>query len=124
MTHLIPCPFCRSTNIDPEGWASTDRAGPACDDCAGTADTVELWNTRPAPHPVHAYVEGYEFRFDGGGAYTPNDRDKAMLEDAIEGYLSPPRLSKSLEEINKVFIDATQDAQAEADQIGLPRVGV
>jgi hypothetical protein len=44
---LMPCPFCGSQNIDPEGWASTDRAGPACDDCAGTADTVELWNKRP-----------------------------------------------------------------------------
>jgi len=47
MTKLLPCPFCGSTNIDPEGWASTERAGPACDDCAGTADTVELWNKRP-----------------------------------------------------------------------------
>jgi hypothetical protein len=44
---LLPCPFCGSNNVDPEGWGSTDRAGPACDDCAGTADTVELWNTRP-----------------------------------------------------------------------------
>jgi hypothetical protein len=47
MTTLLPCPFCGSTNIDPEGWASTERAGPACDDCAGTADTVALWNRRP-----------------------------------------------------------------------------
>lgn len=47
MTKLLSCPFCASTNIDPKGWASTDRAGPACDDCGGTADTVELWNKRP-----------------------------------------------------------------------------
>lgn len=47
MIDLLPCQFCGSTSIDAEGWASTDRAGPACDDCAGTADTVELWNSRP-----------------------------------------------------------------------------
>lgn len=44
---LLPCPFCGSTNIDPEGWVSTERKGPACDECAGCADTVELWNSRP-----------------------------------------------------------------------------
>lgn len=87
MTHLLPCPFCASKNIDPEGWASTERAGPACDDCAGTADTVELWNSRPTAN-VHEYVREYEFRFEGGGGYVPNDRDKAMIEDAIEGYLA------------------------------------
>lgn len=46
---LLPCPFCGSENIDPEGWASIERAGPACDDCSGSADTVELWNSRPDP---------------------------------------------------------------------------
>lgn len=56
MTHLFPCPFCGSTSVDPEGWASTERAGPACDDCAGTADTVELWNTRPVTREVVAAV--------------------------------------------------------------------
>lgn len=45
---LAPCPFCGSASIDPAGWASTDRSGPACDDCGGSADTVELWNSRPA----------------------------------------------------------------------------
>jgi hypothetical protein len=88
MTQLLPCPFCGSQNIDPEGWASTDRAGPACDDCAGTAETAELWNSRPTLKSVHEYVKNYEFRFDGGGGYTPNERDRSMLEDAIEGYLS------------------------------------
>jgi hypothetical protein len=43
---MLPCPFCGSTNIDPEGWVSTERKGPACDDCAACADTVEIWNTR------------------------------------------------------------------------------
>jgi hypothetical protein len=49
MTALLPCPFCGSSNVDPEGWASTERKGPACDDCAGSADTVERWNTRVLP---------------------------------------------------------------------------
>src|SRR5690606_7806346 len=33
---------------------------------------------------VHDYVESYEFR--GESDYTPNDREKALIEDAIEGY--------------------------------------
>jgi hypothetical protein len=45
---LLPCPFCGGRNIDPAGWASIDRKGPACDDCSGSADTVALWNSRPA----------------------------------------------------------------------------
>lgn len=48
MSELLPCPFCGSKNIDAKGWASTDRDGPACDDCGGTADTIELWNSRSA----------------------------------------------------------------------------
>lgn len=51
---LKPCPFCGSTNVDPEGWAATDadgnnlREGPCCDDCNASADSVEAWNTRAA----------------------------------------------------------------------------
>lgn len=51
---LLPCPFCGSKNVDPTGWASTDAAGPACDDCGASCgsikNTVEqnvaAWNTR------------------------------------------------------------------------------
>lgn len=58
MSELLPCPFCGSKNIDAKGWASTDRSGPACDDCGGSADTVELWNSRPAQGtPSPAQVE-------------------------------------------------------------------
>lgn len=46
---LLPCPFCGSTNIDPKGWMSADRSGPACDDCEGSCDTVERWNNRKSP---------------------------------------------------------------------------
>lgn len=41
---MLPCPFCGSKNVDPEGWASTVKKGPACDDCGGSTDTVERWN--------------------------------------------------------------------------------
>lgn len=34
---------------------------------------------------VHEYVESYEFR--GDQDYTPNDREKVLIEDAIAGYL-------------------------------------
>lgn len=51
---LLPCPFCGSENIDPKGWASTNSAGPACDDCGASAggvsgtlqDNIARWNTR------------------------------------------------------------------------------
>ncbi|MGO4673010.1 hypothetical protein AB4Z40_08930 [Bosea sp. 2YAB26] len=36
---------------------------------------------------VREYVEGYEFR--GESDYTPNDREKTLIEDAIAGYLTP-----------------------------------
>lgn len=57
---LLPCPFCGSSNVDAEGWVSTDRSGPACDDCSGSADTVALWNSRPSPGPhsdATCYIE-------------------------------------------------------------------
>lgn len=53
---LKACPFCGSNDIDPEGWASTDRAGPACMNCSGSADTVELWNARPLEDSLRALV--------------------------------------------------------------------
>jgi Lar family restriction alleviation protein len=48
------CPFCGSANIDPEGWASTETRGPACDDCGASAgsahrslaENIAAWNTR------------------------------------------------------------------------------
>lgn len=64
---LLTCPFCGSPNIDPEGWVSINqdgtqkKSGPACDECGGSAESVERWNTRwnvvddnPAPHPETA----------------------------------------------------------------------
>ncbi|PHS61022.1 MAG: hypothetical protein COB09_18925 [Thalassobium sp.] len=68
MTNLKPCPFCGSTDIDPEGvasfkpefraremsWADDDIADyiqhkPACNNCGAT--TEGDWNTRPECKP-------------------------------------------------------------------------
>lgn len=57
---IKPCPFCDSKSIDPEGWASTDRKGPACDDCGATADTVSLWNTRPEDDRLRSMLANVE----------------------------------------------------------------
>ncbi|MHC9085388.1 Lar family restriction alleviation protein [Luteimonas sp. RIT-PG2_3] len=54
MTELKPCPFCGSTSIDEKGWASSNSAGPACDDCGASAGNatgtlegnIAAWNRR------------------------------------------------------------------------------
>jgi hypothetical protein len=69
---LLPCPFCNSVNIDPEGWASTERAGPACDNCGGTANTIELWNTRKGEQAEHGVEDS-----------SHNDREAHLLLDLI-----------------------------------------
>lgn len=53
--NVLPCPFCGSANVDPDGWASQHTSGPACDDCGASAggamqsreENVAAWNTRP-----------------------------------------------------------------------------
>ena len=46
-TGLMPCPFCGSTDIDPEFWKSDDgKAGPGCMDCGGSNESFEAWNNR------------------------------------------------------------------------------
>lgn len=50
-TKLLPCPFCGPNDIDPEGWVSTDSAGPACNDCSASAQSVEAWSRRAPPSP-------------------------------------------------------------------------
>jgi hypothetical protein len=52
---LLPCPFCGSSEVNPEGWyRMTTRLfgpdcvvlGPACDECGSSAKTIAAWNTR------------------------------------------------------------------------------
>lgn len=49
--HLLPCPFCGSSDIDPKAWTGNkDKTGPGCDGCGALTETVEDWNRRaPAP---------------------------------------------------------------------------
>jgi len=59
-------------------------------------DLTELANV-----DVHDFTKVYNFCFGGGGIYTPTDRDKAMIEDAINSYIAEceqaaPRPPKSL----------------------------
>lgn len=41
---------------------------------------------------VRPFVENYEFR--GDSDYTPNDDEKALLEDALHGFISDHRLGR------------------------------
>lgn len=58
MSALKPCPFCGSNRVDPEGWGGvepdgkTKRAGPACDNCFATADSIAAWNSRAGNNEV------------------------------------------------------------------------
>jgi hypothetical protein len=37
---------------------------------------------------AHTFVDVYNFCFDDGRVYTPSEHEKAMLEDAINGYIA------------------------------------
>jgi hypothetical protein len=54
---------------------------------------------------VHDFVQVYNFCFDGGGVYTPTDRDKAMLEDAINCYIA--ECEQSREELEEAALSRT-----------------
>lgn len=83
-TPLLPCPFCGGP-CDPEGWMSNDgRTGPACDECGGSTDTVERWNSRPL---VAALVKALEFyanpsRYEGANM-SPLPDDPFQPSDLV-----------------------------------------
>lgn len=52
-------------------------------DTEKAAARVKEWDS------VHEYVERYEFR--GDQDYTPNEHEKALIEDAINGYVGAMR---------------------------------
>lgn len=60
-----------------------------------TVEQLNGWKLVPEDF-VENYVAGYEFRFESGGGYTPDEREQAMLIDFGHGLLgalddaSPP----------------------------------
>ncbi len=83
---LLPCPFCGSPNIDPCGWAGNDGSyGPACDDCSGSAQTVELWNSRPiAPVPLDVEEKAYEEADAFSDWFGCDSEKRDRLQNAFE----------------------------------------
>lgn len=49
---LKPCPFCGSDDLDAKGWTSLAASGPSCMQCGATAESVKVWNTRPAEQRI------------------------------------------------------------------------
>jgi len=109
---LLPCPFCNSTNIDQEGWKSSDgTSGPACDDCCGSANSIVEWNTRPregSPPPAveggadaqskadaQAIAASGEYTTDGGTSFAIGAHEELakVLHDAAKQLIA----GKSLE---------------------------
>lgn len=59
---------------------------------------VGAQSTSHSSDSLSEYLADYDFRFDGGACYTPTEAEKAMLEDAILGYLAA--LSQNAEPAN------------------------
>ena len=91
---LLPCPFCGSPEVDPRGWTGNDGShGPACDVCCGSAQTVDLWNSRPlVPLPEDvgeaAYCEADAFS-DWFGC---DSEKRARLTQAFEHAILAERI--------------------------------
>jgi hypothetical protein len=105
--HPRECPTCGGTN---PAWHPAVQAGGEvhlCEDSWHQPTAAEIREREAAERlqsgtkenempNVHEWVQGYEFRFDEGGGYTPTEQERAMLEDAINGYLgdSLPQVGK------------------------------
>lgn len=112
---LLPCPFCGSTEIDPEGWMSVSqdgkdkKTGPACDECGGSTDTVERWNSRPITETTRT------ISVDIGAAAATLEASPelgAMLSEMIGG----PALVEAQAEIER--LQALVNAQHMPDPLG------
>jgi len=136
MTELKPCPFCGSTDIDPEGVAcfkpeykggsvGWDKATddmivhrPACNSCGATTDGD--WNTRAEPAPLPDEVEKClieletfankqmerEFLTTGGSSFAGWMPTSSEFVDTIRAHIA------ALEAENKKLINAITHAIA------------
>jgi hypothetical protein len=78
---LKPCPFCGSSNIDPAGWMDGDgNAGPACDDCGASAESVDAWNRRVAPATAGEDAIWLSPELNYGEQPAPASRDEGADE--------------------------------------------
>jgi hypothetical protein len=86
---LLPCPFCGSRNIDPEGyWA--EQARPVCEGCNASADSAEKWNKRTTGLPpisrrelaLIAAAEAFIKKVDEGNARSK--RSYAEFKEALQ----------------------------------------
>ena len=52
------CPFCKSDDIDAEGWLDGNgNRGPECMGCGATAQSLHKWNSRPIEEKVAEAIE-------------------------------------------------------------------
>lgn len=89
-TELKPCPFCGSTDIDPEGVLASKDGGenysyPACNDCSASC---EDWNTRtPAkqstPEELRGAVKWANFFLNVQNTVEIDDDAKSAIETLI-----------------------------------------
>ena len=78
---LLPCPFCKSVNIDPKGWLAGDGSfGPQCMMCGATAESKEKWNTRPTSASDAEKERKFMDLLDNPA--PPNDALKSLLRGA------------------------------------------
>jgi len=116
---LKPCPFCGSAKVDAEGWSSLEqyrgtdqwRSGPACDDCSGSADSVEQWNTRaPDPEAAAEMVrlrEEVEFQI---ARVADKDAELAFADQVIHEFNSGAELQAALK-LNNELLDRALTAE-------------
>ena len=78
---LLPCPFCKSVDIDPKGWLAGDGSfGPQCMTCGATAESKEKWNTRPTSASDAEKERKFMDLLDNPA--PPNDALKNLLNGA------------------------------------------
>lgn len=119
---LKPCPFCKSVNVSAEGWMRNDgKTGPACDDCGGSADTVDLWNAAPRTDAC-AEVTGQNRQYRlayaiAGGEDAPGLLDSISTDDLCNMIAKERAEHRDWEEFVRKQSHAAGYAQALEDAI-------